>query len=164
MNALVVYYSLSGITRTVATAIANELGADLEEIRCKRYLPGFFGSLRAAYDSWKGDLPAIEPLSCSPTRYALVVICSPIWVFHPATPVRSFLRDESAKLPDVAFLLTHRESAARQALGEMEQLCGRSPNATLVVREVDVKNGKFALAATAFVASLLTDNARKAPS
>jgi hypothetical protein len=154
MNALVVYYSLSGITRTVATAVAKELGADLEEIRCERYRPGFFGSLRAAYDSWAGKLPPIEPLSRAPADYALIVICGPIWVFHPATPLRTFLRKESANLPDVAFVLTHRESAARQPLREMEELSGHSPKAALVVREADVGNGEFSRAASKFASSL----------
>jgi flavodoxin len=57
MKTLVPYYSLSGTTRTVATQLAGDLGADIEEIRCKRYLPGFWGYLRAAYDSARGNLP-----------------------------------------------------------------------------------------------------------
>ena len=74
MKTLVVYYSLSGTTRAVATALAKELGADLEEIRCKRYAPGFSSALRAGYDSWRGNLPPIEPLSRAPSRYGLVVV------------------------------------------------------------------------------------------
>jgi hypothetical protein len=154
MNALVIYYSLSGNTRRVATALAQELGADLQEIGCDRYRPGLFGFLRAAYDSWRGNLPPIKTVSDILPHYALVVICGPVWIFHPATPLRSLLRKESAHLPDVAFLLTHHESPAEQALHEMEALSGRAPKATLVVREADVRNGAFAAAVSAFASSL----------
>jgi flavodoxin len=40
MNAFIVYYSLSGTTRAVATALAQEIAADIEEIRGSRYAAG----------------------------------------------------------------------------------------------------------------------------
>ena len=164
MNALVVYYSLSGTTRKVAATVAKGLGADIEEIRCERYSSGFFGFIRAGYDSWKGRLPPIKPLSKPLSRYGLVVIGGPIWAFHPATPLRSFLRNEAPKLGEVAFILTHGGSAAEQSLREMEQLAGRMPKATLVVREVDVRTGKFVSAVSSFVSSLRADEGHRAAS
>lgn len=154
MHALVVYYSLSGTTRAVATALAKELGADIEEIRCRRYSLGFRGYLRAAGDSWRGNLPSIEPLTHVPSHYDLVVIGGPIWAFHPATPLRVCLRQQASRLPGVAFFLTHGGSAAAQSLGEMAQLAGQAPIATLVVREADVRQGKFSAAVSAFAAAL----------
>lgn len=154
MNRLVVYYSLSGTTRTVATALAQELGADIEELRCDRYSPGFWGYLRAGYDSWRGKLPDLEPLSHTPSEYGLVVLGGPIWSWHPSTPIRAFLQQESAGLPDVAFFLTQGGSAAERALRELEQLARQAPQGKLVVREADVKTEKFASAISSFAASL----------
>ncbi len=154
MNTLIVYYSLSGTTRAVATALAKEFGADIEEIRCGRYSPGFWGFLRAAYDSWRGNLPPIEPLTHAPSRYDLVLIGGPIWAFHPATPVRAYLRQEVSRLSGVAFFLTHGGSAAQRALHEVELLAGRALIATLVVREADVKKGKLGSALLPFVSTL----------
>jgi flavodoxin len=74
MNALIVYYSLSGTTQAVATALAKDLDADVEEIRCDRYSPSFWSRVRAGYESWKGSLPTINPLSHAPSHYELVVI------------------------------------------------------------------------------------------
>ena len=52
MRSLVVYYSLSGITRSVAERAARQLDADIAEVRSARYESGGFRLLRAAIDSW----------------------------------------------------------------------------------------------------------------
>jgi hypothetical protein len=154
MKVLVVYYSLSGNTRSVATALARDLGTDIEELRCSRYSPGMWGYVRAGYDSWKGNLPPIEPLTHTLSQYELVVIAGPIWAWHPATPVRTFLQQERSKLSHVAFLLTHGGAAAEKSLREMEEIVGRRPAATLVVTEGDIKALRFAQALSSFAAKL----------
>jgi hypothetical protein len=154
MKTLILYYSLSGTTRRVSTQLAGDLDADIEEIRCKRYLPGFWGYLRAAYDSWRGNLPPIDPIAHSVSKYELVVIAAPIWAFHPATPARALLMLERERLPRVAFLLTHGGSAAERSLNELQALLGRAPLTTLVVRDQDVKQGKIASALSSFEAQL----------
>jgi flavodoxin len=92
MQTLVVYYSLSGTTRAVAVALAEELGAEVEEIRCDRYRATPWGAVRAVYDIWRGRNPPITEPQHAPSRYDLVVIGSPVWAHHVATPVRVFLR------------------------------------------------------------------------
>jgi hypothetical protein len=154
MKALVVYYSLTGTARAVATALARELGADIDEIRCKRYAPGFSGYVRAGFDSWRGNLPPIEPLSRPLSLYDLVVVGGPIWAAHPATPLRAFLRQRRSQLPSVAFFLTHGGSAGERPLGELQSLAGIAARATLVVREADVKNGSYASAVSSLAAKL----------
>lgn len=154
MKALVAYYSLSGKTHTVASALAKELDADIEAIRCQRYAPGFWGSIRAAYDSWRGYLPLIEPPTHASSAYDIVAIGGPIWAWHPAAPVRAYLQHQGPKLPAVAFFLTHGGSPPEPSLREMERLAGKPPKATLVVREADVRSGKFAPEVASFAATL----------
>jgi len=154
MKSLVVYYSRSGITRTVATMLAKDLAADIEEMRCSRYSLGGRSYWRAVYDSLTGALPPIEPLVHAPSQYELVVIAGPIWASHPATPVRAFLKQECSRLPRVAFVLTHGGGWGERSLREMEQIAGRAPVATLVVREPDVKGQRFATALSSFEAKL----------
>lgn len=154
MKTLVVYYSLSGTTRTVAAALAQELDAKVDEIRCLRYRPGFLGFIRAGYDSWADRLPSIEPLTHTTSGYDLVVIGGPMWAFRAATPVRTYLRQEAGKLANVAFLLTHGGAPADNALREMETLAGRAPIGTLVLREQDVKADKFGPALHSFASVL----------
>jgi flavodoxin len=154
MKALVVYYSLSGNTRTLATALARDLAADTEELRRPRYASGVWGYMRAGFDSWKVNLPAIEPLAHMPSQYELVVIAGPIWASHPATPVRTFLKQERTQLPLVTFLLTLGGSAGEHSLREMEEIEGQAPVAKLIVRQRDVKGRTFASALGSFEAKL----------
>ena len=154
MKTLIVYYSRSGTTRVVARALAKDLPADIEEIHCNRYARGFSNYLLAVYESWKGKRPRIDPLAHALSEYELVVIAGPIWAFRPATPLRTFLTQERIRLRRVAFLLTHGGTAGDRSLGEMQQISGHAPFATLVVREKDVKANRFAAALSSFVAEL----------
>ncbi len=124
MRALVVYYSLTGTTRRVAGALAKELSADVEDIRCARYRTGFPGVLRCGMDSWMGRLPAIGAPRQDLSEFDVIVVGGPIWSFHAATPVRAYLKKVANRLPAVAFFLTHGGSSPAQAFREM-QACAR---------------------------------------
>ena len=142
MHALVVFYSLTGTTRRVAQALAAELGAELEEIRCPVYRPGFFGFWQAGYASWKGKIPEIWPPEHKPSDYDLIVVGGPVWGWNACTPVRAYLMREAARLPAVAFLVTVGGVGFERALATMEALAGRKPAATLGLRTEDFKRGR----------------------
>ena len=158
MKALVVYYSLSGTARTVAEAIARELPAEIEAIRCDRYRPGPASFMRAAFDSWAGRLPPIALPMHTPSAYDLIVVGGPMWAFHAATPVRAYLqtylRKDATKLSRIAFFLTHGGSPADKAFREMEALAEEAPKATLAVRQVDVEAGRIKPVVSSFAASV----------
>jgi hypothetical protein len=154
MRTLVVYYSLSGNTRQVATALAGEFGADVEEIRCTRYRKGPVGFIKAAYDSWADRMPDIAPLQRTLSAYDLVAIGGPMWAFRAATPVRACLRREAGRFAQVAFFLTMGGVQPDKAFAEMEALAQRAPVAKLAVSEPELKAGKLASAVQAFAASL----------
>lgn len=90
MKTLIIYYSLTGTTRTLARRLATALDADLTELTCKRYSRGVFGYLMAAFDSLRGHLPDIGAAP-SAQGYDLVLLGAPIWVGRPAPPIRAYL-------------------------------------------------------------------------
>lgn len=153
---LVLYYSLSGNTRSVAAALASRLDADLRMIRCPRYRPGPWGYLRAAYDSAKQRAPVIEPLSCELESYGLIILGGPVWAGHIAPPVRTLLQEERARMRSLAFFLTHGGSPAAPVFAEMQRLAGTAPVATLAVLQKQVEQGEYSPAADSFATGLCT--------
>lgn len=55
-----------------------ELGANLEEIRCRKYGLGFFGFLQACYASWRNKIPEIGPSLDDVSDYDLVIVGGPV--------------------------------------------------------------------------------------
>lgn len=154
MKTLIIYYSLSGTARAVAEALAKELSADIDEIRCARYRPGLWVFIKGSYDSATGRLPAIERPMHAPAPYDLVVIGGPMWVSRPAPPVRAYLRQAAGDLSSAAFFLTYGGSSPGKAFREMEALAEVAPKATLAVRQVDVEAGRIKPAVSSFAASV----------
>jgi hypothetical protein len=155
MRSLVVYYSFTGNTRVVAECAARELGADAAEVRASRYESGGFRFLRAALDSWRGRLPPIEVNGGCPEEYDFLLLLSPVWAGHAATPMRAYLAQNRGKLKRVAFLLTCAGSCPPRAYQEMASLAGLEPEATCTLLDREIKGSAGPPPALAsFLASL----------
>lgn len=91
MNTLVIYYSYGGNTRKIATQKAQELGADLVEVRDKkRPAPPatfFVGCPRAI----RGREGKIQPIETDLSIYDKIIIAGPIWAGNPAPPVNNIV-------------------------------------------------------------------------
>jgi flavodoxin len=125
---LVVYYSRTGTTRKVAEVLARLLHADLEELvdtQNRRGLLGYFRSGREAFFKRK---TVLRPPERNPADYALVVVGTPVWNLSLSSPVRTYLELMRAKLPGVAFFLTHMRMGSRRVLAQMSRWPARRPS------------------------------------
>ena len=95
---LVLYYSQSSNTRTVAEEFASELGADIEEIVPVNAYDGTYQETisRGKSEMDAGILPEINPVKADLSSYDVIFLGYPIWFGTYAPPVASFI--ESADL------------------------------------------------------------------
>ena len=90
---LVLYYSQTSNTKTVAQEIATRLGADIEEIVAVNPYDGDFQATieRCMQEREQGVTTAIEPLVADIAQYDVIFIGYPVWFGTYAPPVATLL-------------------------------------------------------------------------
>ena len=93
VKALVVYYSQTSNTKTVAQEMASRLGADIKEIQAVKPYDGDFQATisRSMKDRQDGVKPEIKPLDVDFSKYDVIFLGYPIWFGTYAPPVETFL-------------------------------------------------------------------------
>lgn len=131
---LIVYYSLSGNTRSVATGICHQTGGTLLEVKTSTPYPGEYNEILAvarqeisAIDN-DGVYPHIETLAANFSSYDIVFICTPLWHGRMATPMQSFLHSYSTKLGSkkLALAVTSAGSGISSVIADARRLCPQS--------------------------------------
>ena len=90
---LVLYYSQTSNTKTVAEEIATRLGADTEEIVAVTPYDGDFQATigRCMQEREQGIVPEIQPVQADLSQYDVIFLGYPIWFGTYAPPVAAFL-------------------------------------------------------------------------
>lgn len=122
---LVVYFSRMGYGKKLALEEANRTGAELYEIRSTERTQGTLGFWWCGrYGMHHWAMP-IEPISVDLAAYDHVTICSPIWVFALAAPVRAFCQAAAGQVKEVDYILVHHNNSPYEnAAQEMDALLG----------------------------------------
>ncbi len=138
---LVVFFSRMGYVRKLAYEEAERSSAAVYEIRSTERTegtPGFWWCGRYGMHKW--PMP-IEPIAVDLSRYDHVTICSPIWVFGLAAPVRSFCMQAAGKIRSADYILVHHQNSVYQnAADEMDALLGIRRSA---LRSVRCREGRY---------------------
>jgi flavodoxin len=143
MKTLVAYYSRTGVTRTVAQALAERLGADVEELHDRKDRRGARGWLSGGKDALLKRLTEIDPPAKDAAAYDLVLIGTPVWAFTMTPAVRTYLSQCGAAIQSAGFFCTMGSSGDRKTFAHMARLLGRQPVSTLALLEKDVRSGDF---------------------
>ena len=90
---LVLYYSQTSNTKTVAQEIATRLNADMEEILPVQPYDGDFQATieRCTKDRDEGVTPEIQPIKADLSKYDVIFLGYPVWFGTYAPPVAAFL-------------------------------------------------------------------------
>ena len=160
---LVVFHSSSGNTLKVAQALAEALGADLEQIRPVRpYVVditgtgagNFLNMGRAVLGALLGLAAPIRPPERDPATYDLVIVGTPVYAGALAGATRAYLKRQKGKVRDVAFFSCSLDVNQRNLFVKMGKLVGKAPLAFDAFDAAKVKAGEFAAQVQSFVAEL----------
>jgi flavodoxin len=138
MKTLVAFYSRTGTTKKIGEAIAEKIGADVEEIKDTVDRSGAMGYIRSGRDAMKKKLTKLEPLKFAPNDYDFIIIGTPIWGWNMSAPVRTYITEQKEKLKKVAFFCTMGGSGDKNAFSEMEKISGEKPVGTFAAKTKDV--------------------------
>ena len=124
-NRLVVYFSRMGYVKTKALEEADRTGAMLYEDKSTEMTEGTKGFWWCGrYGMHRWEMP-IEPITVDLSRFDHVTVCSPIWVFNLAAPMRSFCKQAHGKIKEADYILVHHnKSDYKNAAEEMDGLLG----------------------------------------
>ncbi len=142
MRILVTYYSRTGFTGKLANAIADTLGAEVEEIADRKDRSGALGYMRGGKDAMMKAATEIAGADRDPAAYDLVVIGTPVWAWNVSPAIRTYIAGKKARFKAVAFFCTYGGSPGK-TLDEMEALAGIKPVATLGLTAAEVSGGKY---------------------
>ena len=122
---LVVFFSRMGYVKKQAYEAANRSGAQVYEIKSTERTEGtagFWWCGRFAMHRWA--MP-IQPLSVDLSEYEHVIVCTPIWAFSLASPMREFCRQAAGKIKAVDYVLVHHTKGQYESVSrEMDSILG----------------------------------------
>jgi flavodoxin len=154
MKALVAYYSRTGNTKKAGEAIAQALKCDSEEIIDRKGRGGPLGYLNAGREAMKKKLTEIAPLQNDPAKYDMVIIGTPNWGSNISCAARTYISQKKDSFKKVAFFCTAGGGSNSGIFRDMEELCGKSPKATLELATKEVSKGEHIQKVQDFVSAL----------
>ncbi len=94
---LVLYYSQTGTTQTVAEELQKQLGADIERIEATiPYDSDFQATIeRSGKERENGETPEINPLKVNLDDYDVIFIGYPIWFGTYAMPIATLVKENA---------------------------------------------------------------------
>lgn len=137
MRILIVYYSRTNRTKTVATEIQKNLNGEIEEIKEINNHNGIIGYIKGGYESIRRKEPKIKPSEINPSDYDLTIIGTPVWAGTIASPVLTYLKENKNKFNNVSFFCTCGSSGYESSFKEMEETTGKKPVSTFYLRKED---------------------------
>ena len=94
-KALVLYYSETGTTKTVAVELQKQLGADIESIECVKPYSGNFQETiqRGQREMQSNQWPELKALKSNLSKYDVIFLGYPIWFGTYANPIQTLVRN-----------------------------------------------------------------------
>lgn len=143
---LILYYSQTGATKAVAEELQSQLGAD---IACIKAVEPYNADYAATVARWRQEREAsvkvaIRTLTVNLDRYDTILLGFPIWGGTYASPMATFLADNSLAGKKVVTFATFGSGGIESATADVAKA---QPDAT-VIKGYGVRNARVWKAAT----------------
>lgn len=124
-KALIVYFSWSGNTRTVANIIHELTGSDIVEIESEEPYPDGYDEVVARFQRERDNniLPALRTQVKNMDDYDTLIVGTPIWGELLSTPVKSFLSGYDLSGKKILPFCTHGGSGTAQSVNNIREVC-----------------------------------------
>ena len=139
MRSLVVYYSRTGITKKVAESISARMSSDIEVVVDKTDRSGPKVYFSGGRDAITKKLTEIQAPAKDPSDYDIVILGTPVWALTMAPAIRSYIAKNKDRFRKVAFFATQGGGGRQNKFEDMEELCGKKPEALLDLKSGEVK-------------------------
>lgn len=156
MATQIIYYSLTGNTKRVCSAIAGTLGCSTDAIIAPfAGKPGILKMIKLGFYALTGRKTGITAPPVQAQRDDLMILGAQVWAGCLSAPMQDFL-NAGPPLPErIALVLTSGDPKyPTQVIDSFAQMTGRAPIATLHISETDVKAGAFDCKLAEFCARL----------
>lgn len=138
---LVVYFSQTGHTRTVANQIHDQAGGDLFEIVTVTPYPTDYNTLlnQAQKEQNENFRPPLKTKVEDMGSYDTVFVGSPVWWGTIAPPVKTFLSEYDFSGKTIVPFTTHGGSGLGSSVADIKKLC---PNATVLENGLAIRDSE----------------------
>jgi menaquinone-dependent protoporphyrinogen IX oxidase len=140
---LLVYYSRTGYTASIAKQMANLENWDMEEVRDKHSRTGPWGFIRCVLDVLIDRHPAIQKTHYDPAEYTMVVIGASVWMKQLSSPIRTYIKTRRDQFKDVAFFCTYGGQGAENATTQCQDLVGKPLKAALAITDNEIEQATY---------------------
>ena len=124
---IVVFFSRMGYTKKVAYEQADKIGAQIIELKTKEKInntTGFWWCGRYGIHKWRMN---IENINVDLSKYKMVIIVSPIWVFSICAPIREFCYKYSKEIKNASYIFTHfMKTSFINVADEVDKILGKN--------------------------------------
>lgn len=128
---LVLYYSQTDHTRTVAQEIQKALGADIEEVLCVNPYDGTYQETinRAGEERAKGIFPELEPIKANLSNYDIIFLGYPVWYGTISLPMAGLVENVDFSGKKLVPFCTFGSGGLQASSAE---LAAKEPDATVL--------------------------------
>jgi flavodoxin len=125
---LIVYFSRTGNTRTMARLISEKVGGDLIELQVVEAYPEDYEAVkeRAMQELNTGLKPELKTKVGNLGAYDVIFVGTPIWWGTISAPVKSFLSEYDLSGKTIVPFITHQGSFLGRSVSDIKALCPRS--------------------------------------